>query len=132
MPEQSVGETAGETAGGDLAAVAEAADEAMQPAATAVEAQFRRALALMRTDAEGAGVEALRGTPWCASSRGEVIHYHYRCASLDPEFRDFVRRADAARDLANFNEAEYFYYRALQLYPLHGGYMVQYAHMLKD
>ncbi|WP_131113311.1 hypothetical protein [Lichenihabitans psoromatis] len=50
----------------------------------------------------------------------------------DKTFAARVADGDAARDAGNPASAEYFYWKALQLYPLHSGYMVQYAHALKD
>jgi len=55
-----------------------------------------------------------------------------RAASKDSEFRGLVAKADQARDSRQWVEGENHYREALALYPAHSGYMVQYAHCLKE
>ncbi len=55
-----------------------------------------------------------------------------KLASFDVEFIELVRSADQARDRHAWNDGEYTYWRALQLYPIHPGYLVQYGHCLKE
>ncbi|PYE16587.1 hypothetical protein C7410_12928 [Paraburkholderia silvatlantica] len=50
----------------------------------------------------------------------------------DTDFARFVEQADRSRDAGNYPEAQYNYWRALQLYPSHPAYIVQYAHCLKE
>lgn len=47
-------------------------------------------------------------------------------------FRDSVQRGDEARDIGDWAAAESGYRAALALFPLHWGYLVQYAHMIKE
>ena len=53
-------------------------------------------------------------------------------ARVNDRFQDLIRRGDALRDDRRFEEAEVCYRQALQLFPLHSGYRVQYAHVLKE
>jgi tetratricopeptide (TPR) repeat protein len=53
-------------------------------------------------------------------------------ADIDDEFCLTIQTADAARDNRNWGEAEFHYWRALELFPDHAGYRVQYAHVLKE
>nr|WP_314073702.1 hypothetical protein [uncultured Roseococcus sp.] len=55
-----------------------------------------------------------------------------KLAPIDDEFIELVRSADQARDRHAWHEGEYGYWRALQLYPIHPGYVVQYGHCLKE
>lgn len=71
-------------------------------------------------------------TRFDASTRGEAISHDHAGAALDPEFQTLAAQADAARDLSRWGEAEYFYWRALELYPFHSGYRIQYAHVIKE
>jgi len=48
------------------------------------------------------------------------------------EFRELIRRADDNRDQKKFVEAEFQYWKALQIFSLHGGYRIQYGHVLKE
>lgn len=71
-------------------------------------------------------------TRFDASTRGEAIFHDHAGAALDPEFQTWAAQADAARDLGRWGEAEYYYWRSLELYPFHSGYRVQYAHVIKE
>ena len=48
------------------------------------------------------------------------------------EFCALTKEADVNRDTRNFDKAELGYFKALRIFPLHSGYRVQYAHMLKE
>lgn len=80
----------------------------------------------------GAATALLRALPHHASSRPEAVVATLAAASLDPDFLALVANADAARDARDFVQGEYLYWRALGLYPLHHGYIAQYAHCLKE
>ena len=71
-------------------------------------------------------------TRFDASTRGEAISHDHAGAALDPEFQTLAAQGDAARDLGRWGEAEYYYWRALELYPFHSGYRIQYAHVIKE
>ncbi|MBL6457513.1 hypothetical protein JMJ55_19455 [Belnapia sp. T6] len=87
---------------------------------------------LLREGAVPAAQSLLRGLPRVAASRAEGVSLTYAAACLDPEFRQHIAQADTARDRRQWPEAEYGYWRALSLYPLHAGYRVQYGHALKE
>jgi hypothetical protein len=53
-------------------------------------------------------------------------------APADPVFRDAVARGDAARDGGDWALAEREYAAALDRYPLHWGYSIQFAHAVKE
>ena len=53
-------------------------------------------------------------------------------ARSDDRFLGAIARADAARDARHWPEALQEYGMALQLWPLHWGYCIQYAHMAKE
>lgn len=55
-----------------------------------------------------------------------------RLASADSDFCDLITQADAARDAGELGLAQHRYWQALQLFPAHPGYRIQYAHCLKD
>lgn len=74
----------------------------------------------------------LRRAPKLAIARPQAVEFTLRAAELDEEFRRYVSEGDQARDARNWGRAEFDYWRALALYPLHCGYMVQYAHCLKE
>lgn len=71
-------------------------------------------------------------TRFDASTRAMAISHDHAGAAIDPEFQKLVTQADAARDLGRWGEAEYFYWRALEIYPFHSGYRIQYAHAIKE
>jgi tetratricopeptide (TPR) repeat protein len=62
----------------------------------------------------------------------ERVEMTHVASAGDSEFAALVRTADAHRDRREWNPAEDAYWRALNLYPYHFGYRVQYAHMLKE
>lgn len=53
-------------------------------------------------------------------------------AFSDDAFRMHVLAADGARDCGDWRMAEIEYGRALRLFPLHWGYLIQYAHAIKE
>jgi len=65
-------------------------------------------------------------------SRAEAVALSLQAAGRDRDFLKHVGRADRLRDTRRWGEAEYWYWRGIRLYPLHHGYVVQYAHMLKE
>lgn len=69
-------------------------------------------------------------TAWVC--RVKSVEFSLQSAERDRDFLRYVRKADELRDTHQWNSAEYWYWRALRLYPLHHGYIVQYAHMLKE
>lgn len=50
----------------------------------------------------------------------------------DTDFQRYIQDGDRARDNGDFPSAEYSYWLALQLFPNHPGFLVQYAHALKE
>jgi len=50
----------------------------------------------------------------------------------DERFRDHIGQADAARDCGDWAGAEHAYRQALHLFPLHWGYCIQLAHVIKE
>jgi hypothetical protein len=67
-----------------------------------------------------------------ARSRAVVVAQAMAAASRDAAFRSLIAEADAMRDQRQWGRAEYLYWRALGLHPLHPGYRVQYGHALKE
>jgi hypothetical protein len=67
-----------------------------------------------------------------ASTRATEVALAVTEAGLDAAFHNLVSEADAARDRRQWDIAEYLYWRALSLHPLHPGYRVQYGHALKE
>jgi tetratricopeptide (TPR) repeat protein len=65
-------------------------------------------------------------------TRAEQIAATLDRAMADDRFRDFIARADAARDSGDWITATREYGEALRLFPLHWGYSVQYAHTVKE
>jgi len=55
-----------------------------------------------------------------------------RASELDPEFVEHVTAGDQARDARDWEEAENRYEAALNLYPLHPGYLIQSGHAAKE
>ena len=53
-------------------------------------------------------------------------------ASSDTDFLDLIAAGDADRDRADYSVAQYAYWRALQMFPAHPGYLLQYGHCLKE
>lgn len=71
-------------------------------------------------------------TRFDAATRAEAIYLDHAGAATDPEFIKLAVQADAARDARHWGEAEFYYWRALELYPFQSGYRVQYAHVIKE
>lgn len=74
----------------------------------------------------------LRSAPHPPAKRIEAINWTYQAASQHAEFRQLVEKADTSRDQYEHAQAELQYWQALRIFPLHGGYRVQYAHCLKE
>jgi hypothetical protein len=74
----------------------------------------------------------LTSAPRRAVGRAQKLTFTYQAANFDHKFQEYVREADLRRDRRDWAGAEWRYWEALRLYPLHSGYMVQYAHMLKE
>lgn len=55
-----------------------------------------------------------------------------RLAKTDTDFCELISQADTAKGRGDFNAAQYLYWRALELFPAHPGYRVQYGHCLKE
>jgi tetratricopeptide (TPR) repeat protein len=66
------------------------------------------------------------------TSRPASVKMTLQAAQTHTRFLDLVGRGDTLRDDRNFEQAEVCYREALGLLPLHGGYRVQYAHVLKE
>lgn len=79
-----------------------------------------------------ASIARLRDLPRNLGSRPAAVAATLAAAERDPEFRALVTEADAARDERDFARGEFLYWRCLQLYPLHYGYVTQYGHCLKE
>ena len=90
------------------------------------------ALVLKAFGRHAAAAAVRRSAPALGRTVGERIVISVRGASEDEEFQALVASADAARDAGATRDAEHLYFRALELFPLHPGYRVQYAHALKD
>jgi len=74
----------------------------------------------------------LRRAPILGKSRRQAKELTLRAASQDSDFQALITKADRARDLESWRAAEGHYRAAIALYPCHFGYMVQYAHCLKE
>lgn len=74
----------------------------------------------------------LRSIPQLASRRIEAIERTYQVAPQHVAFRTLIGKGDDARDMTDYAQAERHYWQALRIFPLHGGYRVQYAHCLKE
>lgn len=72
------------------------------------------------------------GTTLPASSRNAAIEQTYRAAPQHGHFQQLVAKGDQFRDAGEFKQAERHYGQALRIFPLHGGYKVQFAHCLKE
>ncbi len=79
-----------------------------------------------------AGFRMARALALTSGSRRDGVKVTLACAANDAEFINLVVMADKARDRHDWSMAEIEYSKALRLYPLHCGYRVQYAHMLKE
>jgi tetratricopeptide (TPR) repeat protein len=96
------------------------------------DAALSEARGLLQAGRTGAALFLLRALPDRGASRPQSVALAIAAAQLDPEFQDLVARADQARDERDWARAEYLYWQALRLYPLHAGYTVQYGHCLKE
>ena len=65
-------------------------------------------------------------------TRAQQIAQTLNTAMGDEAFCDHVTRADAARDCGDWPLAEFEYGHALRRFPLHWGYCIQYAHVIKE
>jgi tetratricopeptide (TPR) repeat protein len=74
----------------------------------------------------------LRAAPRLTTTRRQLAEMTSRAASKDADFTERVAHADRARDAGGWAEGERGYADALALYPAHSGYLVQYAHCLKE
>ncbi|TBW39541.1 hypothetical protein EYW49_06645 [Siculibacillus lacustris] len=80
-----------------------------------------------------AAIEAVaRRVPQVLVGRRRRVAATLRLAGLDAGFRAAVRDGDAARDRRDWGAGEHAFWRALQIFPFHPGYRVQYAHCLKE
>ncbi|WP_135467377.1 tetratricopeptide repeat protein [Crenalkalicoccus roseus] len=111
---------------------AQAAPPPPEPSPGQEEAALSEARALLQAGRAEAALGLLRALPDRGASRAQSVALAIAAAQLDPEFRDLVARADQARDERDWARAEYLYWQALRLYPLHAGYTVQYGHCLKE
>lgn len=73
-----------------------------------------------------------RQAPRLSPSRRSASAVALRAAAQDSGFQRIIRDADQARDSAEWREAGELYSEALRAYPDHYGYVVQYAHCLKE
>lgn len=67
-----------------------------------------------------------------AVARPVAVKLTLKAAWQHERFREFVEQADHLRDHGRYNEAEDSYRKALRLFPLHWGYRIQLAHVLKS
>ena len=67
-----------------------------------------------------------------AALRSEAIFLDHQGAANDPEFKKLAAAADRGRDLRDWAKAEFDYWKALERYPFHSGYRIQYAHVIKE
>lgn len=74
----------------------------------------------------------LKEVPAAASGRIAAVRLTLAAASHHGEFQALIHQADWLRDQSKYPEAEYNYWQALQIFPLHPGYRVQYGHTLKE
>ncbi len=109
-----------------------AALPAATPAAPSPATPLDEARDLLEQGREAEALRILRTLHHRSGDRAEAVTLAVGAAGLDPEFRDLVTLADQERDGHSWGRAEWLYWRALQLYPLHPGYLVQYAHCLKE
>jgi tetratricopeptide (TPR) repeat protein len=74
----------------------------------------------------------LRQAPRLSPTRRSASAVALRAAAQDSGFQRIIEEADRARDAAEWREAGELYGEALRAYPDHYGYVVQYAHCLKE
>lgn len=87
---------------------------------------------LLRCGRCGIAKRFLRRAAILGKSRRQAKELTLRAASQDSDFQALITKADRARDLESWHAAERHYRAAIALYPGHFGYMVQYAHCLKE
>jgi tetratricopeptide (TPR) repeat protein len=73
-----------------------------------------------------------RQAPRLAASRRAASAMAMHSASQDVAFKRLIHDADRARDARKWSAASDLYGEALRAYPEHSGYLVQYAHCLKE
>jgi tetratricopeptide (TPR) repeat protein len=117
--------------GADGVELADDLGERLYALATA-DCVLARAQILGAAGRRSARLELLRQSWRMAPSRQAAIAMTFRAAAEDEEFRHIVADADAARDRGDWPAAGALYGRAVALYPLHHGYLVQLGHMLKE
>lgn len=86
------------------------------------------------------GIKSLRSTaatmleeiPRSVLKRPTAVKLTLQAARQHERFRELARQADTLRDHGRFEDAEAAYMQALALFPLHGGYQVQFAHAFKE
>lgn len=93
---------------------------------------FVKAEYLLAQGQEQRAAAFLRFVSNLAKSRDAAVGWTFQASVLDNQFQELVRRADRSRDLGEWALGEADYWSALSLYPLHYGYMAQYAHTLKE
>lgn len=76
--------------------------------------------------------DILRDVPALGATRAEQVTLTRKASQRDSGFTALIAQADGARDSGHWAVAETKYAQALAFYPLHGGYSVQMAHMLKE
>jgi hypothetical protein len=91
-----------------------------------------RARALAHCGRVAAADALLRRAPNLAATIDEEVDLTVEACRYHSEFRQLIDGADRARDGRLWAEAEWSYFRALQLFPQHYGYRVQYGHALKE
>ncbi len=74
----------------------------------------------------------LRQAPRLSPGHRSASAVALRAAAQDFGFQRIIEEADQARDAAQWREAGELYSEALRAYPDHYGYVVQYAHCLKE
>ncbi len=88
--------------------------------------------ALLRAGHGEEGHRFLRQAPRLEPKRRKAAKLSIRAGAADFDFQRLIAQADQARDAAAWTKAAGLYNAALQLYPWHFGYMVQYGHCLKE
>jgi tetratricopeptide (TPR) repeat protein len=74
----------------------------------------------------------LRRAARLSPTRRSASAFALRAAGQDLGFQRIIEEADLARDASEWTEAGELYREALRAYPDHYGYVVQYAHCLKE
>jgi len=87
---------------------------------------------LVHSGEVGEGSAWLRAAPELAIGRQQAFDISCRASALDPGFKSLILAADTHRDAGEWRLAEVAYEKALLIYPEHAGYILQYAHCLKE